>query len=179
MRAHATRHVTGRALHVASAEVITAAVVVSISGAIHLIYLPRCRRGVIKALTVKYCPINCNNGLILHSIDQVIDVQSGGSLRAPRFVLSRADSDHGSKHCHNAGLMLGQRLRPWPNIKPALGDRVRITMVSGTQWDCQQIPAREAITDHRRGGWLDGRAKTRIMTEKWDGVVRMQSGNYL
>ena len=27
---------------------------------------------------------------------------------------------------HNAGLMLGQRRRRWPNIDPALGDTVRL-----------------------------------------------------
>ena len=59
-------------------------------------------------------------------MDSVTRIRMAGLIRA----LTHNPVWIQAKHSHNAGLMLDHRRRRWPNIKPALGQRLVFAYVA-------------------------------------------------
>ena len=60
-----------------------------------------------------------------------------------------SNEDENKRYWPNAGLILGQRRRRWPNIKPALG--VRLVFVEKTASLCVIVKSSDRLADRLAG----------------------------
>ena len=87
----------------------------------------------------------CGRTLRIKGIERRCAIRSGGQGIRERRVQSVTDRSANTRRLPSGGLMLGHRLRRWPNINPSPDWRVQFTWrswhigIQGRVWVCHKV----------------------------------------